>query len=130
MGSTLSDYTVLDDVINKSQLLTNSDAACGSGIIIRSTINRASTGIRVVQQRLWLSIYVQTRRVQYGTLVFDRSCEHGQLGILEHQHINVIALDFAAPTIRDSTFTLGDDGRGYDAAAVRAYGPEQVFSLL
>ena len=31
-------------------------------------------------------------------------------------------LDFAAPTIRDSTFTLGDDGRGYDGLLpVRAY---------
>ena len=34
---------------------------------------------------------------------------------------NVIAVDYAAPLLEDSTFELGIDGQGYDAAAVRAY---------
>ena len=108
-----------------NQLLTNTDAACGSGVIIRDTINQASTGMSHVSfnNAYGFPIYVQTlQAVQYGALVFDGSS--AMLDNLAFSNINtsnVIALDFAAPTIRDSTFTLGDDGRGYDAAAVRAY---------
>ena len=62
-------------------------------------------------------IYVQTlQAVQYGTLVFDgSSAVVDNLAFSNINTSNIIALDFAAPTIRDSTFTLGDDGRGYDA---------------
>ena len=124
--ATPSDYSVAGRCYQQgNQLLTNSDAACGSGVIIRSTINQASTGMSYVSfnNAYGYPIYVQTlQAVQYGTLVFDGSSANmDNLAFSNINTSNVIALDFAAPTIRDSTFTLGDDGRGYDAAAVRAY---------
>jgi len=124
--ATPSDYSVAGRCYQQgNQLLTNSDAACGSGIIIRSTINQASTGMSHVSfnNAYGYPIYVQTMQaVQYGTLVFEgSSATFDNLAFSNINTSNVIALDFAAPTIRDSTFTLGDDGRGYDAAAVRAY---------
>ncbi|MAH29640.1 MAG: hypothetical protein CL959_03045 [Euryarchaeota archaeon] len=124
--ATPSDYSVTGRCYQQgNQLLTNSDAACGSGVIIRSTINQASTGMSHVSfnNAYGYPIYVQTlQAVQYGTLVFDgSSAVVDNLAFSNINTSNIIALDFAAPTIRDSTFTLGDDGRGYDAAAVRAY---------
>ena len=124
--ATPSDYSVSGRCYQQgNQLLTNSDAACGSGIVIRNTINQASTGMSHVSfnNAYGYPIYVQTlQAVQYGTLVFDGSSTIvDNLAFSNINTSNIIALDFAAPTIRDSTFTLGDDGRGYDAAAVRAY---------
>ena len=77
-------------------------------------------------------IYVQTlQAVQYGALVFDGSSAMLDNLAFNINTSNVIALGlFAAPTIRDSTFTLGDDGRGYDAAAVRAYEGAGILSSL
>ena len=47
--ATPSDYSVTGRCYQQgNQLLTNSDAACGSGVIIRSTINQASTGMSYV----------------------------------------------------------------------------------
>ncbi|MED5291411.1 MAG: hypothetical protein VX778_04200, partial [Candidatus Thermoplasmatota archaeon] len=45
-----------------NQLLTNTDAACGSGVIIRGTINQASTGMSHVSfnNAYGFPIYVQT----------------------------------------------------------------------
>ena len=124
--ATPSDYSVAGRCYQQgNQLLTNSDAACGSGVIIRNTINQASTGMSYVSfnNAYGYPIYVQTlQAVQYGTLVFDgSSAVFDNLAFSNINTSNIIALDFAAPTIRDSTFSLGDDGRGYDAAAVRAY---------
>ena len=123
--ATPSDYSVTGMLPTGQPTLTNSDAACGSGIIIRSTINQASTGMSHVSfnNAYGYPIYVQTlQAVQYGTLVFDgSSAVVDNLAFSNINTSNIIAIDFAAPTIRDSTFTLGDDGRGYDAAAVRAY---------
>jgi hypothetical protein len=124
--ATPSDYSVAGRCYQQgNQLLTNSDAACGSGVIIRSTINQASTGFSYVtfNNAYGFPIYVQTlQAVQYGTLIFEgSSATADNLAFSNINTSNIIALDFAAPTIRDSTFTIGDDGRGYDAAAVRAY---------
>ena len=124
--ATPADYSVAGRCYQQgNQLLTNSDAACGSGVIIRSTINQASTGFSYVSfnNAYGFPIYVQTlQAVQYGTLIFEgSSATADNLAFSNINTSNIIALDFAAPTIRDSTFTIGDDGRGYDAAAVRAY---------
>ena len=124
--ATPADYSVAGRCYQQgNQLLTNSDAACGSGVIIRSTINQASTGFSYVSfnNAYGFPIYVQTlQSVQYGALIFEGSSTNADnLAFTNINTSNVIALDFAAPTIRDSTFTIGDDGRGYDAAAIRAY---------
>ena len=124
--ATPSDYSVTGRCYQQgSQLLNNVDAACGSGLIIRSTINQASTGMSYVSfnNAYGFPIYVQSQQaVQYGTLIFDGSSTTvDNLAFSNINTSNVVALDFAAPTIRDSTFVLGDDGRGYDAAAVRVY---------
>ncbi len=124
--ATPSDYDVLGWCYQQgSQLFTNPDAACGSGIVIRSTINQASTGMSFVSfnNAYGHPTYVQSlQNIQYGTLIFEGSSTNlDNLAFSNINTSNIIALDFAAPTIRDSTFTLGDDGRGYDASAVRAY---------
>ena len=119
------DYTVAGRCYQQGPTLDKLDAACGSGIIIRrqSTKHQLvcptchSTTPMVIQstfrpfrqssmERWYLTDLLRT----WTTLAFSNI-----------NTSNVIALDFAVPTIRDSTFTLGDDGRGYDAAAVRAY---------
>ena len=132
--ATPSDYSVTGRCYQQgNQLLTNSDAACGSGVIIRSTINQASTGMSHVSfnNAYGFPIYVQTlQTVQYGTLVFDgSSAVVDNLAFSNINTSNIIALDFAAPTIRDSTFTLGDDGRGYDAMRFVPMKQVQVSSL-
>ena len=124
--ATPSDYSVAGRCYQQgNNLATNSDAACGSGIIVRNTINQASTGMSYVSfnNAYGYPIYVQSlQTVQYGTLIFDgASTTLDNLAFSNINTSNIIAVDFAAPTIRDSTFTIGDDGRGYDAAAVRAY---------
>lgn len=114
--------------VNGSNTYTNSDAGCGSGMIIRKTIDQSptATGINYAhfENAYGYPIYVATlQQVQYGVLVFDGSSTDATgLSFSAINTSNVLAIDFAAPTLRDSTFTLGVDGNGYDAAAVRAYG--------
>ena len=126
--ATPADYDVLGWCLQQnSQFYTNPDAGCGSGVIIRSTINQASTGLSFVSfnNAYGHPVLVQTgqsQSIQYATLIFDGSTTNADNLVFSNINTsNIIALDFAAPIIRDSTFTLGDDGRGYDAAAVRAY---------
>ncbi len=112
--------------INGSNLFTNGDAACGSGLVIRDTIDQSITSINYAhfENAYGYPIYVSTlQAVQYGALVFDGSTTTARgLSFKDINTSNVIAIDFASPTLTDSTFELGIDGRGYDAAAVRAYG--------
>jgi len=111
---------------NSSSLLNNPDASCGSGMIIRDTIDQSVTSIKYAhfENAYGYPIYVQTlQQVQYGVLVFDGSSTNAQgLSFTNINTSNIIAVDFASPTITDSTFTLGNDGQGYDAAAIRGYG--------
>ena len=112
--------------INGSSTFTNGDAACGSGMVIRNTIDQSITSINFAhfENAYGYPIYVSTlQAVQYGALVFDGSSTTARgLSFTDINTSNVIAIDFASPTLVDSTFELGIDGRGYDAAAVRAYG--------
>jgi hypothetical protein len=112
--------------VNGSNLFTNGDAACGSGMIIRDTIDQSITSINYAhfENAYGYPIYVSTlQAVQYGALVFDGSSTTARgLSFKDINTSNVMAIDFASPTLTDSTFELGIDGRGYDAAAVRAYG--------
>ncbi|MGB1678827.1 MAG: right-handed parallel beta-helix repeat-containing protein [Poseidonia sp.] len=111
--------------INGSNQFTNGDAACGSGLIIRNTIDQSITSLNYAhfENAYGYPIYVSTlQAVQYGALVFDGSSTTARgLSFKDINTSNVLAIDFASPTLTDSTFELGIDGRGYDAAAVRAY---------
>lgn len=110
---------------NTTSYLTNTDAACGSGMIIRSTIDQAVTSINFAhfENAYGYPIYVQSlQQIQYGALIFDGSSTTATgLSFKDVNTSNVLAVDFAAPLLKDSTFSLGVDERQYDAAAVRAY---------
>lgn len=111
---------------NSSSLLNNPDAACGSGMVIRDTIDQAQTSINFAhfENTYGYPIYVQTlQQVQYGALVFEGSSTTARgLSFNNINTSNVIAIDFASPTITDSTFVVGVDGQGYDAASILGYG--------
>ena len=124
--STPSDYNKVGRCLNNnSNVLNNPDAACGSGMIIRDTIDQAITSINYAhfENAYGYPIYVSTlQAVQYGALVFDGSSTTARgLSFTDINTSNVIAVDFASPLLTESTFELGIDGQGYDAAAVRAY---------
>tara|TARA_X000001036_G_scaffold169291_1_gene160226 strand:- start:38492 stop:42898 length:4407 start_codon:yes stop_codon:yes gene_type:complete len=125
--STPSDYSENGWCLNnQSQLLNNPDTACGSGMIIRDTIDQSLTSLNYAhfENGYGHPTYVATlQQVQYGVLVFDGSSTTARgLTFKDTNTSNVLAIDFASPTITDSEFELGIDGQGYDAAAVRAYG--------
>ena len=95
-------------------------------LIIRDTIDQSITSINFAHFENAYGFQFTLRflqAVQYGALVFDGSTTTAAFSrSLSHQHLNdVLAVDYAAPLLTDSTFELGVDGQGYDAAAVRAY---------
>jgi hypothetical protein len=126
--STPTDYTIQGRCYSNSTSNPNynSDTACGSGMIIRSTIDQAITSLKYAHFENAYGHPFETNQVsgmQYGALVFDGSTTSAMgLSFDNINTSNVMAIDLAAPSISDSTFTLGVDGNGYDAAAVRAYG--------
>ena len=122
-----SDYNKVGRCLqNNSNVFNNPDAACGSGMVIRDTIDQAITSINYAhfENAYGYPIYVSSlQSLQYGALVFDGSSTTATgLSFTDINTSNVIAIDFASPLLTDSSFELGIDGRGYDAAAVRAYG--------
>ena len=104
----------------------NSDTSCGSGMIIRSTIDQAITSIKYAHFENAYGFPFQPSQVtglQYGVLIFDGSTTTAVgLSFKDINTTNVVALDLASPTISDSEFTVGIDANGYSGAAVRAYG--------
>ena len=126
--ATPTDYTVTGRCYSNSSNNPNynGDAGCGSGMIIRSTIDQAITSINYAHFENAYGVPFDTNQVsgkQYGVLVFDGSSTTATgLTFTDINTSNIIALDLASPLIKDSTFSLGIDGNGYDAAAVRAYG--------
>ena len=125
--ATPTDYNKVGRCLNNnSNVLNNPDAACGSGMIIRDTIDQAITSINFAhfENAYGYPIYVSSlQAVQYGALVFDGSSTTARgLSFTDINTSNVIAVDFASPLLTESSFELGIDGQGYDAAAVRAYG--------
>jgi hypothetical protein len=113
--------------VNGSSTYTNTDAACGSGLVIRSTVDQSlsatSLNYLYMQDAYGYPIYVPSlQQVQYGAIVFDGSSIIATgLSFKDINTSNVLAVDFAAPTLQDSEFENGVDGNGYDASAVRAY---------
>ena len=114
--------------VNGSNTYINSDAACGSGLLLRKTIDQSATATAInyahFENAYGYPIFVATlQQLQYGVLVFDGSSTTATgLTFTNINTSNVLAIDFAAPTIQDSSFTIGVDGNSFDAAAVRAYG--------
>ena len=104
----------------------NTDAACGGGMVIRSTIDQAITGLSYVhfEKAYGYPIYSQSiQRSLYAALVFDgASLEADHLSFANINTSNVVAINAAAPTISDSEFTLGVDENEYKAASIQAYG--------
>ena len=126
MWSHPTDYSKVGKCfVNGSNTYTNTDAACFSGMIIRSTIDQSITSLNYVhfEKAYGIPIYVPSKQaVQYGALVFDGSSTTARgLSFNEINTSNVLAVNFASPTLTESTFENGIDGRDYNAAAVRAY---------
>ena len=109
----------------QNNLLNNPDAACGSGVVIRNTINQASTGLSYVtfDNAYGFPVYVASQQsYKYAALVFDGSSTNADNLVFNNVNTtNLLAIDFASPTIRDSTFTLGVDGLGYNGPGVESF---------
>ena len=92
------------------------DAACGSGLVIRNTIDEAKTGLNFVEfENAFGYEYLYSAsgntNVKYAALVFDgpRTYANG-LVFNNVNSSNIFSTNLANPTITDSTFTLGVDG--------------------
>ncbi|RJU90241.1 MAG: right-handed parallel beta-helix repeat-containing protein [Candidatus Poseidoniales archaeon] len=126
--STPSDYKITGSCYsnNTNDPNYNTDTACGSGMIIRSTIDQAITSIRYAHFENAYGIPFDVNQLttkSYGVLVFDGSSTTAEgLSFQNINTSNVLAIDLAAPVIFDSTFVVGDDANGYAAASVLAYG--------
>ena len=109
----------------QNNLLNNPDAACGSGVVIRNTINQASTGLSYVtfDNAYGFPVYVSSQQsYKYAALVFDGSSTNADNLVFNNVNTtNLLAINFASPTIRDSTFTLGVDGLGYNGPGVESF---------
>ena len=92
------------------------DAACGSGIVIRNTIDEAKTGFNFVNfENAFGYEYIyfvgNNPNVRYAALVFDgpKTTANG-LVFTNVNSSNIFLTELANPTITDSTFALGVDG--------------------
>ena len=105
------------------------DAACGSGMVIRNTIDEAKTGLNFVEFENAFGYefvyYVGPNpNVKYSALVFDgpRTNANG-LVFNNINGSNMFLTNLANPTITDSTFTLGVDAYTLGKrSAIDAYG--------
>ena len=91
------------------------DAACGSGMIIRNTIDEAKTGLNFVDfENAFGYEYIYfvggNPQAKYAALVFDgpRTNANG-MTFTNSNTSNIFLTNLANPTISDSTFTLGVD---------------------
>ena len=108
------------------QDLDNIDAACGSGMVIRNTIDQAQTSIKFAhfEGAYGYPLYIQTDSAgfKYGVLVFDGSSTTVQgLTFNDVNTSNVLLYNLASPTISDSSFVVGNDA-SFESPAIQAYG--------
>ena len=105
--------------------LTNADLNCGEAILFESTIDQALTSLShvTIDGAYGIPVYIPSRSYYaYGAMVFaGASFDLDHLTFANVNTSNVVAYDLAAPHISDSTFVLGNDEQGWDAAAVRAF---------
>ena len=118
-----TDYTV------RGPCAGSIDAACGSGMVIRNTIDEAKTGLNYVEfenaygYELILNI-AGNAAARHAALVFDgpRTNANG-LVFTNTNSSNIFLTNLADPTITSSTFTLGNDAYSIGKrAAISAYG--------
>jgi hypothetical protein len=118
-----TDYTV------RGPCADSIDAACGSGMVIRNTIDEAKTGLNFVEfenaygYELILNIGGNLA-ARHAALVFDgpRTNANG-LVFTNTNSSNIFLTNLADPTITSSTFTLGNDAYSIGKrAAISAYG--------
>ena len=91
------------------------DAACGSGMIIRNTIDEAKTGLNFAEfENAFGYEYIYfvggNPQAKYAALVFDgpRTTANG-LTFTNINASNIFLTNLANPSITSSTFTLGQD---------------------
>jgi len=104
--------------------LNNPDTACGSGLFLDYTIDRALTKLNYVsfENTYGIPFEISTGVYRYAALILnDASIEARGLSFDEINTTNVLILNSAAPTISDSTFTLGVDENGYHGPAIQAH---------
>ena len=105
--------------------LTNTDLNCGEGIIFESTIDQALTSLShvTIDGAYGVPVYISSRsQFAYSAMSFDgASFGLDHITFANINTSNVVAFNLAAPQFSDSTFVLGNDGEGWDAAAVRAF---------
>ena len=106
--------------------IQNPDMACGSGLYIESTIDQSLTRLTHVTFDGAYGIPADiddAGTIKYGALVFaGASVITNSLTFTAINTTNVLVFDGAAPTFDSGTFVVGDDGQGYQGAAIQAYG--------
>jgi len=121
--SSPTDYTV------RGSCIVSIDAACGSGIVIRNTIDESKTGLNFVEFDNTYGYEIGVSALggvtaKYGALVFDGPNTNANgLTFIDVNSTNILLVNLANPTITDSTFNLGaDDYSIGKSAAITAYG--------
>ena len=100
----------------RGSCLGSVDAACGSGMIIRNTIDESKTGLNFVEfENAFGYEYIyyvgNNPQAKYAALVFDGPRTNANGLIFTNTNAsNIFLTNLANPTITDSTFTLGVDG--------------------
>ena len=100
----------------RGSCLGSIDAACGSGMIIRNTIDESKTGLNFVEfENAFGYEYIyyvgNNPQAKYAALVFDGPRTNANGLIFTNTNAsNIFLTNLANPTITDSTFTLGVDG--------------------
>ncbi|MEC8540896.1 MAG: right-handed parallel beta-helix repeat-containing protein, partial [Candidatus Thermoplasmatota archaeon] len=104
------------EYLSRGSCQASVDAACGSGVIIRNTIDEAKTGFNFVEfENAFGYEYLYSAsgntNVKYAALVFDgpQTTANG-LEFINVNSSNIFLTNLANPTITGSTFTLGVDG--------------------
>jgi len=105
--------------------LTNTDLNCGEAILFESTIDQALTSLShvTIDGAYGIPVYIPSRSYYaYGAMIFDGAAfDLDHLTFSNINTSNIVAYNLAAPHMTDSTFVIGNDERGWDAAAVRAF---------
>tara|TARA_B110000459_G_scaffold195696_1_gene236655 strand:+ start:4341 stop:8903 length:4563 start_codon:yes stop_codon:yes gene_type:complete len=122
-------WTLPTDYTIRGACVVSIDTACGSGMVIRNTIDQSKTGLNhvVFTNAYGFEMAVDTFSgvaPKYSALVFDGS-ETTANG-LEFENVNgtnILLVDLANPSITDSKLKLGlDDYSIGKSAALSAYG--------
>ena len=104
----------------------NPDMACGSGIYLAPTIDQSLTKLNHVTLDGAYGIPVDIDgqgNIKYGSMVFDgASLSVTNPTFKDINTTNVLAIKGASPTLDGGTFVVGEDGQGYQGAAIQAYG--------